>query len=537
MSGPAPELVIRGAIVLAATPDGLELTEAIGIADGRVVAAGSRDDVRVPPGARVVDVGSRAVIPGLHDFHIHLVDLARSTRSLRFNEDPDGPAIVARVAEAAATLPPDGWIRGRGWNEIQLRDATTALEGATGGRPAWLMSHDGHSAWASAAARRLAGVHAGTPDPDGGRLERDVHGEPTGILRERAMDLVSSHVVRVQGPELREPLDATLHHLAAYGITGASEAGDYTDRGGIGADAHLGDSASTLTDLGDLVDGRLRLSVGIPADAITAATARGLRTGAAVAGRRTMRIGWAKHYTDGALGSGTAALFGPDGDAGILRVTAERLTADAALARPAGIGLALHAIGDRAIAVALDAFEGAPDRVPGAPMDRIEHVQLLRPQDAPRFAPSGIVASIQPIHAAADRDLVERNWTDRADDAYAWRRLRDDGALLAAGSDAPVEDVDPWLGMYAAVHRRFPADERGDWRIGEALTIGEALGAYTLAPAVAMGAADEGHLRIGARADLAVLSADLAILLRADDELPTVRSELTLVEGREVPRA
>ncbi|MCV0403588.1 MAG: amidohydrolase [Chloroflexi bacterium] len=538
MSAAAPQLVIRGAIVLRATPEGLELAEAIGIADGRVVAAGRRDDVPVPAGARVVDVGPRAVIPGLHDFHIHLVDLARSTRSLRFNEDPDGGAVAARVAEAAAALPPRAWIRGRGWSEVQLGGATPALEEATGGRPTWLMSHDGHSAWASAAARRLAGLHAATPDPDGGRIERDEHGEPTGVLRERAMDLVSEHVARVQGSELRDSLDLTLRALAGHGITGASEAGDYTDRNGVGADADLGDSASSLTDLGDLIDGRLRLSIGIPADAIAAAAARGLRTGVAVPDRRTLRIGWAKHYTDGALGSGTAALFGPGGEpAGILRVTPERLADDAALARPAGIGLALHAIGDRAIAVALDAFEGAPARMPGAPMDRIEHVQLLRPPDAPRFARAGVVASVQPIHAAADRDLVERHWAERADDAYAWRRLRTVGALLVAGSDAPVEDVDPWLGIHAAVHRRFPDDDRGDWRTGEGLTLPEALSAYTVAAAIAVGAPDEGHLRVGARADLAVLNADLSTVLRADDELASVHAELTLVDGREVPRS
>ncbi|MEO5987005.1 MAG: amidohydrolase [Candidatus Limnocylindria bacterium] len=536
MTIPTADLVIRGAIVLAATPSGLETAEALAISGGRVVAAGRRDEVGVPPGARLLDVGDRAVIPGLHDFHIHLVDLARSSRSLRFNEDPDAAAVVARLTAAAAALAPDDWIRGRGWSEAQLAGATDALEVAVAGRPAWLMSHDGHSAWASAAGRRLAGVGTGTPDPEGGSLERDGRGEPTGVLRERAMDLVSAHVTRLQGADLRTPLDDALRVLARFGITGASEAGDYTDRNGVGADADLGDSASCLTDLGDVIDGRLRLSVGIPADAIPAAAARGLRTGMAVAGRRTMRIGWAKHYTDGALGSGTAALFGPDGHSGILRVSPDRLADDAAHARPAGIGLALHAIGDRAVAVALGAIEGAPDRIAGAPMDRLEHVQLLRAGDAERFGRGGIVASIQPIHAAADRDLVDLHWADRADDAYAWRRLLDGGALLAAGSDAPVESADPWQGMYAAVHRSVPGDERGDWRASQAMTLAEALAAYTTGPARAIGADDEGHLRVGARADLAVLTADLATILRASEDAAHVRSDLTLVDGREVPR-
>ena len=146
-----------------------------------------------------------------------------------------------------------------------------------------------------------------------------------------------------------------------------------------------------------------------------------------------------------------------------------------------------------------------------------------------------MVASIQPIHAAADRDLVDEHWAERADDAYAWRRLLDHGTVLAAGSDAPVESVNPWLGCYAAVHRSFPGDARGDWRPEQAMRLAEALRAYTLGPASALGAADEGHLRVGARADLAVLTTDLASLLEAGAALAEVRSELTLVEGRDVP--
>ncbi len=535
MSVPTAEIVIRGQIVLAANAEGLETAEAIAIADGRVIEVGRHDEVAVPPGARLIDVRDSAVIPGLHDFHIHLVDLARSTLAVTFNDLPDGAAVVARLRAAAAELAPDAWVRGRGWSEQQLAGMSSRLDEAVDGRPAYLMSHDGHSAWASRAALEMAGIRGEMADPDGGRLERDEHGESNGILRERAMDLVAPLVSRLTGTALREPLDRTLRELASLGITGASEAGDYTDRNGIGADADLGDSASNLSDLGDLIDDRLRLSIGIPADAIPAAIARGLRTGTAMVGRRTMRIGWAKHYTDGALGSGTAALFTPDGDRGILRVSPGRLAADAAMARRAGIGLALHAIGDRAVAVALDALEHAPARGDDGPSDRLEHVQLVRPEDAARLSQLGVVASIQPIHAAADRDLVDGHWAERADDAYAWRRLLGHGTVLAAGSDAPVESVNPWLGCYAAVHRSFPGDARGDWRSDQAMQFSEALRAYTLGPASALGAADEGHLRVGARADLAVLTTDLASLLEAGAALAEVGSELTLVDGREVP--
>jgi predicted amidohydrolase YtcJ len=534
MSRPGIELVIRGSIVLAATPLGLEVADEIGIASGRVVATGRRNGIPVGRGTRVLDAGDAAVIPGLHDFHLHLVGLARSRRAVLLDDARDVDEIAARLSAAARRAAPDAWIGGRGWTEAQLGGRAELLEGAVGGRPAFLVSHDTHSAWASIVARRRAGIDAASPDPAGGRIERDERGEPTGILRERAIDLVAPLVTRLQGQDLAEPMSATVDELAALGITGASDAGDYTDENGVGTDAALGDSYSSLTDLGHLLDGRLRLTLGIPADAIAAAAASGLRTGAALAGRRTLRFGWAKHYTDGTLGSGTAALFGSDGDLGIMRVTPERLDADLATSRAAGIGMALHAIGDRAVAAALDAVERAVPRLPGVPRDRIEHAQLLRPSDADRFARLGVVASIQPIHAAADRDLVERGWAGRQEDAYAWRSLAAAGALLAAGSDAPVESVNPWVGMFAAVHRRLPSDDRTDWRTGQALTIGEALAAYTLAPAQAIGASDEGHLRVGAHADLAILTTSRDALLRADDELASVRSVLTMVDGQEV---
>ena len=536
------ELLIRGRIVVAARPTGLETAEAIGIAGGRVVAVGDWDDVRDAgrAGARVVDAGEAVVIPGLHDFHIHLVGLGRSRGAVRLDDAHDGPDVAQRVARAAAEAPAGDWINGGGWNEAHLASGTAPLQAAVGDRLAFLSSHDGHSAWASAAARRTAGLGPTTPDPEGGLIERDEHGEPTGILREAALDLVAAHVSRLQGEQLRTPLDETLRELAGLGITGATEAGDYTDENGIGADALFGDSYSSLTDLSDLIDGRLRLTLGIPADAIAAAANRGLRTGIPLDGRGSMRFGWAKEYADGALGSGTAALLAPrtcgKRDTGIMRVSPDELDSLFAASRPAGIGMAIHAIGDRAAREVLDAVARAGPRGAGAPNDRLEHAQLLQSTDAPRFGALGVTASIQPIHAAADRDLVESCWDGRQDRAYAWRRLVTAGTLLAAGSDAPIESVNPWLGVFSAVHRRLPTDARGDWRPAEALSVTEALAAYTLAPAAAIGVADEGHLGVGARADLAVLSIGLEMLLAADERLAGVRSELTLVGGQEVPR-
>lgn len=542
MTGP-PELLIRGTIVVEAMPDRLDTVDAILLRDGRVTAAGSWADVSAaaPPRARLVDARPNAVIPGLHDFHVHLVGEARARGQLDLGGAADGAAILELVARRVARLGEDEWLVGRGWTEASFGGVDFgALEALLAGVPALLGSHDLHSAWASPALLALGGITSDAPDPAGGRIERDASGRLTGTLRETAVDLVAGLVPEPRGSHLRGALDDVLRDMAGMGMTGASEAGDYSAAGGIGPYADLGDSVSSLLELAGDLDSRLRLSLGIPAEALSAAARRGLRTGAWLAGHRTIRQGWAKEFADGALGSGTAALTAPiagGADEGILRVAAEQLDTLFAASRPAGIGLAIHAIGDRAARAVLDALARAPVRPRGQPPDRMEHVQLLLPDDVARFAQLRMTASVQPIHAAADRDLVDTQWRGREADAYAWRRLADAGALLVAGSDAPVESINPWLGMFAAVHRRLPDDPRDDWTPGQSLTIAEAMRAYTMGPALAIGASDEGHLRAGARADLAILDVDLDTLRSADERLAGIRSTLTLVDGEEVPAA
>lgn len=532
-----PATIIRGAIVVRAEGGELRTAEAVAIRDRRVVAVGSMAEVEASlPAVTVVrDFGTRVVLPGIHDFHVHLVGLARARAGIDLDAAPDPSAFLDRLREAGGAATPGSWVTGRGWTEAQVAAAgLDRMADALAGRAAVLASHDGHSAWASPVALLVAGVGPETPDPAGGRIERDAHGVLTGVLRETALDLVTAHVPKLRGDALRPHLDGVLRELASLGITGASEAGDSTDEGGMGADATMGDSFSTLTELGGLVDGRMRLSIGIPVDALPAAAARGLMTGAPLRELRTLRFGWAKEYADGALGSGTAALFAPRtcgaGGAGIMRVTDDELDALFARARGARIGLAIHAIGDRAVATVLDAARRAGPPAAGVPPDRMEHVQLSRAEDRAGLA-AAFTASMQPIHAAADRDLVEACWDGRQDDAYAWRSILAAGARVAFGSDTPVESANPWFGVHAAVHRRFPDDPRGDWRPREALTVVEALAAYTTGPARALGRDDEGHLEPGARADLAVLNVDLATLLAADERLAQVRSVLTLVDG------
>jgi predicted amidohydrolase YtcJ len=531
--------VILGQIVVAARPEALEIAEAIGLADGRVLLSGSAADVRdaASPNAHVIDARGSAVIPGIHDFHMHLVGLARARRSVPLADVASYAELVTRVRDAAASLPADAWVFGRGWPEERLdQGALHLLEGALGARPAMLTSHDGHSLWASAEARRRAHLSSASPDPDGGRIERDLHGEPNGVLRERATGAVDGIAKQLGGPALADALREQVAELAAMGVTGATDAGDYTARHGFGRFVALGDSFSNLA-TAELA-GRLRLTVDLPGDAIAAAAALGLRSGSAL--DATRRVGWAKVYADGALGSRTAALFEPyscaGGDRGIMRVSPEQLDVLLRDGRAAGIGLAIHAIGDRAVAEVLDAYQRAGARPPEMPPERIEHAQLTRPEDRPRFAALDVTASMQPLHCPSDRPAVESCWAGRTEHAYAWRSLADAGARLAFGSDAPIEPPDPWRGMFAAVHRRYP-DEAVDWQPGEAIGVTAALSAYTLGPALGLGRDDEGHLRPGAVADLAVLDTDLATLLAGDERLAGVRSQLTLVGGEESHRS
>lgn len=545
MSVPRASIVLTGQVLVSIGADGIQTVEAIGVGDGRVVALGSRDDVleMAAPGARMVAAGTAAIIPGIHDFHIHLVGMARARRALALDHVAAFDELAAELRRAGSQLVPGLWLLGRGWREEVVAAGDPArLDEAVGERPALLHSHDGHSAWASAAALRAAGLGADRPDPPGGRIERRADGLLTGILRESAADLVEGVAERLRGPALDAALDEVLAELAGLGITGATDAGDTTADNGLGEYAVLGDSASLLLIARARLDARIRLTVNVPAAAIGSAALFGLRTGEPLPGSATVRAGWAKAYLDGALGSRTAALHAPyvdgvEGNLGIARLAPDELDGLLVAGRAAGIGLALHAIGDRAVTMALDAFGRAPARGMGTPPDRIEHAQLVRAEDQGRFAEQRVTASLQPVHVVTDRPVAEAVWADRLASAYPWRSLAAAGARLAFGSDAPIETANPWLGIFAAVHRRAPDDRSPDWQPQEALDPRVALAACTRAPAIGIGRVEEGSLGVGAVADLAVLNVDLDTLLVADERLATVRSDLTLVGGREVDRA
>jgi predicted amidohydrolase YtcJ len=474
-------------------------------------------------------------VPGIHDFHLHLAAMARTRLGITLDAAETFDDLLVTVRAAGLPSRADAWIIGRGWREAALDRARIGeLEDVAGERPMALTSHDGHSMWASTAARRSAGITGATPDPDGGRIERDGHGRPTGVLREAALAGVEAVKPRLRGDELAPALREVLVELSGWGITSVTDAGDAGDRAGYGRYASLGDSFSTLHTLGAEIRGRLRVTLNLPVDALEAAGDHDLHSGDWLSDG--LRVGWAKVYGDGALGSRTAALFEPYTcgdvpDTGILRHQPDELAAFVRLARERRIGLAIHAIGDRAVAAALDAVASRP-RTAAVP-DRIEHAQLVRAIDRPRFAALDVTASVQPIHATADRDMADRCWRGRERDAYAYRSLADAGARLAYGSDAPIEDPNPWSGFHAATRRHAPHDGRAPWHAEETLAPDAALAAMTIGAASAGASADLGHLRPGALADLAILDIDLAAMRSGAASVADARSRLTLIGGTE----
>ncbi|MGH2498610.1 MAG: amidohydrolase, partial [Candidatus Limnocylindria bacterium] len=347
-----------------------------------------------------------------------------------------------------------------------------------------------------------AGVARGTAVPAGGAIDVDERGEPTGILKENANALVDAVVPPSSADESFEAARRGQAEAWRRGITGIFDLDASAGAIPLGA-------FQRLRERGEL---GLRVVMGLPHRRLDEAIALGLRTGF---GDEWLRIGQLKIFSDGALGSQTAALEEPyegSDDRGILTIEPALLAADVARAATAGIAVAIHAIGDRAVRVALDAIAPTRRTAPGL-RQRLEHVQLARVEDVARFASLGVIASMQPIHATSDRDLADRHWGPRrAALAYPWRALADAGVRLAFGSDAPVEPIDPLLGIHAAVARKRPGDA-DRWHPEQALTLDEALAAYSSGAAYATGREREaGTLGVGMHCDATVIDRDLAAL-------------------------
>jgi len=490
---------------------------ALAIAGDRVLAVGDPSTTDVPsapgrclrdflaPGGTVLDLGGRCVLPGLADSHVHFASYALSRRALDLAGAATLGEVLALVAERARETGPGEWIVGLRWDQErwpERRFPTVAdLDGVAPGHPVMLRAKSGHALVANSLALHLAGVTVETVDPPGGRIGRDSEGCPDGMLFEdSAMSLVAD-LVPPPGPE--ETDDALRQAFPSAWRVGLTAIHDMDGLSAFTAYRRL----HARRELG------LRVIKVLPAGALDRALEVALRAGP---GDDWLRVGGIKVFADGALGPRTAAMLAPYAgepeNVGVVTTDGDTLRALARRAAADGLPLAVHAIGDRANRTVLDALAGVGEPGPGRLRQRIEHVQLLHPDDVGRLAALGVTASMQPIHATQDCEMADRYWGDRCATGYAWRSLLEAGTVLAFGSDCPVEDLNPFVGIHAAVTRRradgFPGPE--GWYPRQRLTVEQALRAYTLGAAYAAGVEDRlGSLAPGKLADLVVLDRDI----------------------------
>jgi predicted amidohydrolase YtcJ len=494
--------------------------EALLTRDGRVAAVGGAKELRRDAQeAELVDLRGGLMVPGWVDAHVHFIWWALQMSELDLRDTPTIDVALTRIAERSRQLPDGAWlIGGRFDKNIWGRWPTAGeLDRVTDGHPAALRSRDGHSRWVNTAALARAKVTRDTEAPAGGAILRDPGGEPTGIFQENANRLIDAVV---PPPDDHQMLAAArLGQTEAWkrGIVGFETLDVFGDRYPLA----MFERIRAAGELG------LRATIGLPRAKLDEALSLGLRTGF---GDDWLRIGHLKIFSDGALGSQTAALEEPyagSEDRGILTIEPGVLDEIVSRAAAGGIAVAIHAIGDRAVHVALDAI--APTRRTAPQLrQKVEHVQLVREDDLARFGSLGVVASMQPIHATSDRDLADRYWgSERVKRAYPWRTFLQSGAVLAFGSDAPVEPIDPLLGIHAAVARRRPGDAEA-WTPEQKLSLDEALAGYAAGAAYALKREqDAGTLAVGMLCDAAVVDRDLARMPEQEIVNATVRATIT----------
>jgi predicted amidohydrolase YtcJ len=497
----------------------------------RIVAIGDDELAEQFPFAEKENMDGRAILPGLTDAHFHLQSYALSLQKVDC-ETSTRAECLRRVAQRVQVTPPGQWILGHGWAQNDWPEgfgSAALLDEIAPNQPVYLTAKSLHAAWANTAALQLAGINANTPDPENGKVIRNEQGEATGILLETATHLVET-VLPISTPaQVLEALSAAQPILWKLGLTGIH---DFDQR-----DCFI--ALQKMHEHGEL---KLRVTKSIPVDLLSHAQALGLRTGF---GDDMLRIGSLKVFMDGALGPRTAAMFKPylnePENQGILNMDGEGLFEIGREAAGAGLSMAVHAIGDRANHEVLNAFEHLRgyEQKNGLPAlrHRIEHVQILHPDDAARLGQQHIIASMQPIHVLSDMFAADQFWGERSRLGYAWRTQLENGAILTFGSDAPVESPNPFWGLRAAITRRRAdgSPSPAGWHPQQRLDIPDAIRGFTTGPAYAAGMEDHlGRLKVGYLADLIVLEKDPYSC--DPDEFLTMQPAATMVNGEWVWR-
>src|SRR6266849_339620 len=424
---------------------------AIDSINGRIVAVGDNDEVRRVGGlhTELVDLRGKTVLPGFIDAHIHLLSYAYRAHHIDAGACTSEDEVAALVSQRAMQTPAGQWILGGQWDKNtwpgQRFPGRASLDAAAPAHPVALWSKDGHLLWVNSLALQRAGITANTPDPKHGAILRDGTGEPTGILEEQEATSLVYRVIEEPDPALtRSLVQRALTELQRSGITTIH---DIEGQNALRLFQQLRDEQA----LG------VRVQMILPRQVLPELRAVGLRAGF---GDDLLSFGGIKIFADGTLGSQTAAMLesfeGNPGNLGILTLPEQELKETVSAAAEMGLSIAIHAIGDRAAHVALDSIEGtqrllADRSAYTAPVRyRLEHVQLITPEDLERMRRLGVIASVQPFHAVADRDIAERYWGKRHRRAYAYRTMQQMGIPLALGSDAPIETFDPLRILHAA---------------------------------------------------------------------------------------
>ena len=485
----------------------LPTSAALALAGDRVVGGVGAHENALPTPERV-DLGGRCALPAFTDAHVHFPTWSLARRDVRLE---DAASLAEALARVASHPRRGAWLRGTGWRDALWAEhpSREPLDEVTGETPAALWSKDYHSLWLNSAGLARANGDLEVP---GGVVERDGAGEPTGILREESAWRFRDRYVAVSEDEWVAATREGIKVANARGVGAIHDKDGWLGANAIFARIHENDGLT------------LRVWQSLPHDRVRELAELRIRSGL---GDDYLRLGYLKAFMDGTLGSQTAWMLDASG---VVITSGEELVEIVRSAAAAGWPVAVHAIGDRANREALDAFETTRDL--GQPLGlrhRIEHAQCLEPADVGRFAELGVACSVQYSHAPSDRDLAERFWGERLDGTYAFRSLTESGAVVANGSDAPVEELDPLAGIAAGVRRTI--DDRPGWRPEESVTVEQALHATTVAPAWLAG--DErrrGTLLPGRLADLVVLDRDPVAC--EPDELPSVAVVATMVGGR-----
>jgi len=493
----------------------------------RIIAVGEANElIEQYPRAEKQDMGGRVITPGLTDAHIHIQQYSLGLQKINC-EVRTKDECLHRVAERVQESKPGDWILGHGWNQNVWGIWPTAaeLDAIAPNNPVYLTAKSLHAAWANTKAIQMANITASTPDLHNGQIQRDERGQATGVLLETAMELVGDVIPAPTVNEIADAIEKAQSVLWKMGITGIH---DFDRR----------DSFMALQQLHAEHRLKLRVLKNMPVELLNETHALGLRGGF---GDDMLRIGNIKVFMDGALGPHTAAMFQPyigeENNRGILNMDGEELFEHGRKAAQVGLGMTVHAIGDRANHEVLNAYKQLrryeTENHLHHMRHRIEHVQVIHPDDAPRLAQLNVVASMQPIHATSDMLMANQFWgPERARLAYAWKTQLEHGALLAFGSDAPVESPNPFLGLHAAVTRRRAdgSPSADGWYPEQKISMADAFAGYTSGAAYAAYMEDRlGRLAPGFLADLIALESDPFTC--NPNDLLVLQSSATMVNG------